>query len=141
MQDPLTENERRFVSRMAVEQVIWLTTVSANGTPQPRLVWFIWDGDAVIVYSQPEAWKVRHVRHNPHVALHFNSDPEGSDFQVMIGEAVIDEEAPPVIDEPRYLAKYREGIFGIDMTEQSYSDTFRTAIRIRPKYVRGLEPI
>lgn len=141
MHDPLTENERRFISRMAVEQVIWLTTVSANGTPQPRLVWFIRDGEDIIVYSQPDAWKVRHIRRNPNVALHFNSDPEGSDFQVLIGEAFIDEDAPLVLQAPRYLEKYREGIYGIDMTEESYSDTFRTAIRIRPKFVRGLEPI
>lgn len=118
-----------------------MTTVSASGVPQPRLVWFILDGDTFVIYSQPDAWKVKHIRSNPNVSLHFNSDPDGADFHVLVGSAEIDEDAPPVISEPRYLEKYREGIHGIELSEQTYSDLFRTAIRVTPRYVRGLEPL
>ena len=35
---------RRVVERLENEHVVWLTTVAADGTPQPSPVWFLWDG-------------------------------------------------------------------------------------------------
>ena len=32
----------RVRERLVDEQVIWLTTVGADGTPQPNPVWFLW---------------------------------------------------------------------------------------------------
>jgi len=130
-----------LLQKLHSEQVVWFTTVNSRGVPQPRLVWFVWDGAEIVVYSQPNAWKVRHIRTNPNVAVHFNSDPFGDNFQVIIGKVRIDGSAPLVIDLPPYLEKYREGIHALDMDEESYSRTFSTAIRVRPVYFRGLDPI
>ena len=45
---------RRVRERLRVEQVIWLTTTQADGTPQPNPVWFVWeDPDTLIVYNTP----------------------------------------------------------------------------------------
>ena len=34
---------------------VWLTTVRADGMPQPTPVWFIWnkDTDTVVMFSEP----------------------------------------------------------------------------------------
>ncbi|HZM91753.1 MAG TPA: pyridoxamine 5'-phosphate oxidase family protein, partial [Blastocatellia bacterium] len=33
--------------RLRQEKIIWLTTVDSKNTPQPRPVWFHWDGQTV----------------------------------------------------------------------------------------------
>jgi PPOX class probable F420-dependent enzyme len=42
-------------SRLREEKVAWLTTVGQNGRPYPAPVWFLWDGQAFLIYSQPPA--------------------------------------------------------------------------------------
>ena len=51
---------RKIKRRLREEQTIWLTTVDAQITPQPRPVWFHWDGETLLIFSQPSAAKVRH---------------------------------------------------------------------------------
>jgi PPOX class probable F420-dependent enzyme len=62
------------------EYFIWLTTVDSTGTPQPRPVWFIWENETVLIFSQAKAYKVKHILKNPNVSLHFNSaDTQGEE--------------------------------------------------------------
>ncbi len=127
--------------RLTHDPEIWLTTVDASGTPQPRPVWFIWDGERVTIYSSAKAWKLKHIAAHPNVALHFNSDPITYDFQVILGEAIIDSDAPSVLNYPPYLDKYAGLIPALDMTIAEYSNVFRIAIRVTPTRLRGTEPI
>ena len=48
-------------NRLESDQYGWLTTVAKSGQPVPRLVWFYFDGKDLIVYSMPNAAKVRHI--------------------------------------------------------------------------------
>ena len=89
--DPSSEFGERVVQRLKNEQVIWLTTVGADLTPQPRPVWFVWDKDSFLIFSQPHAHKVRHVTAHPQVALQFNTDETGDkDVIIFVGTAAID---------------------------------------------------
>ena len=132
---------QRALQRIHSEEVIWLTTVTPSGVPQPRPVWFVWDGEAFIIYSQPHAKKVRHIEQNPNVSLHFDAGATGEDVEVFIGTATIDHAAPPVKQMAAYIEKYRAGFVHIKMTEDDYSATFSTALRIVPIRLRGLPPI
>lgn len=122
------------------EYVVWLTTVDSNLTPQPRPVWFIWEDDSFLIFSQPKAHKVTHIRNNANVALHFNTDETG-DKHVMIftGEAVIDDNCPPAHKVRAYLKKYKKGIIDLNMTPEGFSTEYATAIRIKPTNLRGWE--
>jgi len=44
--DPNTPFGERVQRRLATSKVIWLTTVGADGTPQPNPVWFVVDGES-----------------------------------------------------------------------------------------------
>jgi PPOX class probable F420-dependent enzyme len=116
--------------------VIWLTSVRADGTPQPAPVWFLWDGKSFLIYSQPKARKVRNLQANPRVALNLNSDSDGGQVAVCWGEARLDPLAPPAKDVPAYLEKYRQGITDIGMDPDSFSQAYSLAIRIVPNKVR-----
>ena len=86
---------RHAVQRFQKEKVIWLTTVGRGGRPQPRPVWFLWVRGRFLIYSQAPGRKLVHIRRNPRVALHLNSDRDGDDVVVVLGQARIDRSAPP----------------------------------------------
>lgn len=138
MSDPKAKLERKAKSLIRKEYVVWLTTVDANRIPQPRPVWFIWDGDSFLIFSQPKARKVQHIRNNSSVSLHFNTDETGDqDVIVYIGTATLDAKTPPPNKVPAYLRKYRKGIKGIGMTPETFSEEYSVAIRVKPTSLRG----
>jgi PPOX class probable F420-dependent enzyme len=132
---------QRALQRIHTESVIWLTTISPGGIPQPRPVWFVWDGQSFLIYSTPAAKKMIHIAHNPNVSLHFNTDAGGEDIQVFLGTARIDSSAAPSHLNSAYSEKYHTEILSLGMDENSYSATFSVAIRVTPGRLRGLEPI
>ncbi len=122
------------------QYVIWLTTVDSNLTPQPRPVWFIWEEDTFLIFSQPKAYKVKHITKNPKVALHFNTDETGEEHVIVfLGDAAIDTNYPPAHQVPAYFEKYKSGIADLNMTPEEFSREYSTAIRIRPTELRGWE--
>ena len=104
---------------------MWLTTVDAEGTPQPVPIWFHWDGETFLFYSQPNKPKIRHIENNPRVALHFDTDEHGRTVGTFIGTARVDPSAPSPDQIPAYMAKYREEIEHLEWSTE-YSDSSRT---------------
>ncbi|MDQ7857565.1 MAG: pyridoxamine 5'-phosphate oxidase family protein [Armatimonadota bacterium] len=68
---------RRVDRRLRREQILWFTTVDRRGTPQPRPVWFHWDGRTALIFSEPGTAKVRHLQRRRRVAVHLNFTPGG----------------------------------------------------------------
>jgi len=95
----------------------------------------------VLIYTEHSSWKVAHIEMNPQVSLHFNSDEYGGDIQVLLGDARRDRAAPVVRDNSAYISKYVEGIRGINMEVESYSQRFDTPLRIHVSRIRGLDPL
>lgn len=135
--DTTTAFGQRVQKRLQEEEVIWLTTVDAGGTPQPRPVWFFWDGESFLIYSQLDTAKVRHIKDNPRVALHFDTDGEGGDIVVFVGTARIADDAPPGDEHPGYLAKYTAGIADLGSSPAEFARDYAVPIMITPDKVRG----
>jgi PPOX class probable F420-dependent enzyme len=127
----------RVERRLRDDVVIWLVTTATDGTPQPSLVWFLWDGQDVLVYSQPNTPKVRNVQRTSRAALHFDSDGTGGNVVVLEGEGRTAEDTPPADQVEAYLAKYGERIAGIGMTPQTFARSYSVPIRVRPEKLRG----
>ena len=122
--------------RISEERVVWLTTVADSGAPAPNPVWFVPDGDDLVVYSTPGSRKVHNIEQRPRVTLHFNSTPEGGDVVVITGEAALTRERRPSAL-PGYLDRYEASITGpLAMTVDEIDRTYNTEIRIRPTRVR-----
>jgi PPOX class probable F420-dependent enzyme len=135
--DPNDEAQRRADERLRQDVVVWLTTVGAGGQPQSTPVWFLWDGDSFLIYSQPSARKVDNIRRQPQVSLHLNSDPEADQAVVFEAAARLADDEPPADQQPDYLEKYRDGIAGIDMTPESFAADYAQPIRAIPTRVRA----
>jgi PPOX class probable F420-dependent enzyme len=138
MSDPKVKLERKAKRLTKKEYIVWLTTVNSDLTPQPRPVWFIWDNDSFLIFSQPKAHKIRHIKQNASVSVHFNTDETGdTDVVVYIGKAVIDSGIPPAHKVPAYFRKYRKGIKELGMTPEKFSSEYSIAIRVTPTSLRG----
>lgn len=129
----IPEEARR---RIADDRVVWLTTVTGRGAPSPNPVWFVPDGDDLVVFSAPDSHKVHNIAERPLVTVHFNSDRDGGDVVVITGEAELTHGQPP--SEFRgYLDKYRADIEGpLQMTVEAIDQTYDTKVRVRPLRVR-----
>jgi PPOX class probable F420-dependent enzyme len=136
--DTSSEFGARVARRLTEDRIGWLTTVGPDGTPQPSPIWFLWDGETVLIYSQSKAPKLRHVAANPRVSLHLNGDTHGGDIVILTGEARIDERTPPAHQVPAYLEKYTAGITtGLGMTPEQFAGEYSVAIRFTPSRLRG----
>ena len=132
---------QRTWERINSERVVWLTTVSPKGIPQPRPVWFVWDNGDFIIYSSRRAKKLDHIANNPNVSLHFNTGADGYDVQVILGKARVDKNLPPSHLNKAYSDKYGAEILALDMSGEKYARIFKIALRVTPIRVRGLESI
>lgn len=137
MIDLTTEFGRRAARRLEEERIIWLTTVDAEGMPQPRPVWFWWDGQTFLIYSQPNTHKLRHIVRNPQVALHFDGDGQGGNIIVFSGEARLAPEMPPANQVPAYVQKYQPGFTRIRMSAKEFAESYSVALRVMPISLRG----
>ncbi len=135
--DTTTDFGARAARRLRDDQIGWLVTVRSDGTPQPTPVWFLWDGDTFLLFSQPNTQKIRNIGDNPRVALHLDGDGRGGDIVVVTGEARLRPD-PVSEDELRaYLAKYAQGIKGLGMTPEQMRQTYSVAIRLTPTKLTG----
>ena len=121
---------RHVQSRLKNEIVIWLVTAGLDRHPQAVPVWFLWDGKSFLIYAQPGI-KVRHVKSNPYVELHLNSDEVGDDLVRVSGYATIPTSQPPATKVPAYIRKYRDQIEGLGMTVESFGQQYPYPIRVR----------
>jgi PPOX class probable F420-dependent enzyme len=137
MLDIATEFGQRVAQRLKEERIIWLTTVNSNGVPQPRPVWFLWDGETFLVYSQPNTYKLDHIVRNPQVALNLDGDGQGGDIVVFTAETRLDSEAPPANEVPEYVEKYQAGFKRIGMSAGEFANTYSVALQITPINLRG----
>jgi PPOX class probable F420-dependent enzyme len=128
---------RHVNRRLRQEQIIWLTTVDPHDTPQPRPVWFHWDGKTILIFSEKGKAKLRHIARNPRVALSFNTDEDGGDVAVLVGEAKILENSPAAKRVKTYLRKYAKGIEDLDMTAAEFREAYTVPILVTPQAMRG----
>ena len=111
----------------------WLTTVAKSGQPVPHLVWFLFDGTDLTVYTLPDAAKVAHIKARSQVSLNLDSDGNGGGIIVIGGAATIDATGVDCRDDEPYWSKYSKDAdeFGLTDAMGSYS----TRLRISPTKV------
>jgi PPOX class probable F420-dependent enzyme len=100
-------------------------------------VWFIWDGEQIVIYSQPNQLKIRSIEANPRVSLHFNSDEHGGNIVVLTGAARVAPEMPEPKEIPAYVEKYTQVIAAMGADPDQMSATFSTAIVVTPDRLSG----
>jgi PPOX class probable F420-dependent enzyme len=136
--DPASPFGSRVRDRFRNEEVIWLTTVGRDGTPQPNPVWFIWPSeDEILTFNTPTAHRLVHIAERPAVSLHFNSAEDGNDVVVARGIAERADDEPPPHESPAYLAKYRAAMLEISGSLEEFASAYSVPVRVRMTRIRG----
>src|SRR3954451_2444905 len=87
MLDLTQAHDAHIDRRLRSEPIIWLSSIRPDGRPHIVPVWFWWDGTTILIFSQPEAQKVKNLRHNSRVMLALNTADDGEDVVYLEGEA------------------------------------------------------
>ena len=125
---------RRFLEK---EPVVWLSTVRPDGNPHLVPIWFWWDGEAVFVFSKPNAQKVRNLRANPSVMLALGDAEEDFDVGMLRGRAEL--LPTPTVDvlPAEFLAKYSARIAALNLSASEFAATYNQVVRIVPNGFLG----
>ena len=93
-------------------------------------MWFYFDGACLVVYSMPNAAKVRHIQNNPRVSLNLDSNGNGAGVIVVGGEARVDTENFDPRADSAFWAKYKGDAerFGLTEGYAAYSTRLRVGI-------------
>jgi len=119
--------------RLREEEIIWFTTVSPKGVPTPNPVWFYWDGEFIVVYSEPSSFRVRNIKNNPHVALTLQGvDGLGHNVVIINGRAEL-HPGNRVI--PRAYWDKFESLLQ-DMSPAEMTAAYNVEIRVKPDRIR-----
>jgi PPOX class probable F420-dependent enzyme len=136
--DPETAFGKRVRTRLREAQVIWLSTVAADGTPQPNPVWFLWQSpDTVLIYNRADAHRLTHLRQRPQVSLNFDGNGEGNDIVVLAGTAELAPDEPAAHENAAYLDKYAAAAERISGDVATFSTEYSVALRVRVRKARG----
>lgn len=136
--DPGTPFGERVLRRLREEQIIWITTVGKDGTPQPNPTGFLLqDDNSILRYNAAKANRIDHVVERPRVAMHFDGDGTGGDIVVFTGTAHRADDIPAPHENQGYLAKYGEGMARVFGSVEKVSERFPVPLRIEITRTRG----
>jgi PPOX class probable F420-dependent enzyme len=113
----------------------FLTAVNDEGQPQSSPVWFVRDGDGLVVYNKPDTARLDALAVNPKVAFNLRGDRRAYGVVTIEGVASV-KDLPPAMDFPGYLDKYALEIERLGWTPESFSADYRAGIRIEVTRVR-----
>src|SRR6266568_2357950 len=106
MLDITTEWGRHAEQRLRSDIIAWLTTVGSGGRPYTVPVWFLWEGETVLIFSQPKKLKVRNLSKNPYITVALDGTNQGGDVVIVEGTAELIDDPAISTKLPAYAEKY-----------------------------------
>ena len=134
--DTSTDRGKHAEQRLREDLIAWLTTVRPNGQPDTVPVWFFWEGESVLIYSQPDKTKLHNLEQNPRVSLVVDDTKGGGDVIRIEGTAEIVADHPLAHQHQPYLDKYAGPIGYIGYDPEEFANAYNVAIRVTPTRAR-----
>ena len=125
-----TEAGARAGRQMTDDLVGWITTVFRDGTPRSSVVAYLWDGETITVFSDPDAMKVRNLIENHRCSFHLNTDEHGLSVVTIEGTVAVEPGGPRWNEIPAFVEKYRAAfeVWGMDIEEGAAAYSQRLTI-------------
>lgn len=127
MSDP---QQAHTAERLRAEKILWLASVRPDGRPHLVPVWFLWEGETILLFSKPENQKVRNLRQNPAVSVSLDGTNHGDDVTVLEGIAAIIDGHEVTTTLPAYASKYAALLADVGKTAETMAKEYSQAIRI-----------
>jgi PPOX class probable F420-dependent enzyme len=130
-------SDPRLVRLLDRDIIGFLTAVNEAGQPQTAPVWFLRQGEDLIVYNRAGTPRLDSIANNPKVAFVLRADEKGDAMISMEGVAVVDPGLPPATGLPGYVDKYAGPIAELGWTPESFAEDYPVGIRIEVTRVRS----
>jgi PPOX class probable F420-dependent enzyme len=132
----LTDNQR-VTEALDLAEVGFLTAVNPEGQPQTSPVWYLRQGDELIVFNRPSSPRLESLQGNPRVSLTLRGDRLGSGLLTLEGTATVDTGLPPAHEIPEYVEKYGDSIHRLGWTPEEFASDYSVGLRVRVTRVRA----
>jgi PPOX class probable F420-dependent enzyme len=132
MLDVTTKWGKHAEQRLQSNRIAWLTTVGGDGRPYTVPVGFVWEGQTLLIFSQPKKQKLRNIRKNPRVTLALDETERGHDVVIVEGTAELIDDPQISMKMPAYVEKYGASIESMGWTLESMAADYSQAIRVTP---------
>jgi PPOX class probable F420-dependent enzyme len=129
--DHTAETDRRE-ERLRGDPIAWLGSVRPDGRPHLVPVWFSWDGETVLILSQPDTQKIRNLRRDPRVTIALDDTRAGRDVVLLEGDAMLEPAGERATEVSAYLDKYAGLLDEMEWQPQDYVEEYAQAIAVRP---------
>jgi PPOX class probable F420-dependent enzyme len=137
MLDVTTEWGKHVEQRLQSTIIAWLTTVGGDGRPYTVPVGFVWEGQTLLIFSQPKKQKLRNIRKNPRVTLALDETEQGNDVVIVEGIAELIDDPQISVEMPAYVEKYGALVQSMGWTPESMAAEYSQAIRVTPTKFRS----
>ena len=84
--------EPRLAALLDQPMIVRVSTISPDGYPHTVPVWFLLEGESLILFTGREARKARNARSNPKGAIAIGGDPVDSPCYLMQGTFTIEDD-------------------------------------------------
>ena len=118
--------------RLRTNPIIWLTTVRPDNRPHMVAVWFLWDSEKFLIFSQPNTQKLRNLRHSSHVTLALDDTHGGGDVIVIDGEAELLTDPDVNATLTGFAQKYDARLKRMGTDAATLAKSYSQGIRITP---------
>jgi PPOX class probable F420-dependent enzyme len=121
--------------RLSSEPTIWLSSIRPNGRPHLVPVWFLWSGNEIFIFAQPNSQKVSNLKGNPYVTLALEMAKDGSDIAIIEGTAALLDSGDQAAIRPAYTEKYSPMIAQMGATAEELAASYSQLIRVTPSRI------
>ena len=132
MTDVAAPSNTQVEERLRAEPIVWLSSVRPDRRPHLVPVWFHWDGQRVLILSEPNNQKVRNLRANPQVMIAVDDTRGGGDVALVEGTAELLTEPTAAVAPPAYFEKYADLIASLGWTADAMAAQYSQPIRVTP---------
>lgn len=127
MSDP---RQAHIAERLRTGEILWLASVRPDGRPHLIPVWFLWEGETILLFSKPENQKIRNLRQNPAVSVSLDDTKQGDEVTILEGVAAMIDDAEVTTALPAYASKYAALLADMGWTAETMAKEYSQAIRI-----------
>jgi PPOX class probable F420-dependent enzyme len=131
MFDLTTARDRNIDRRLREDPVVWLTTVTPDGKPHTLPIWFWWDGETLLMFSEPGTKKIRNLRRNPAVAIALDTRDDGEEVAFFDGVAELLPEPTAALMLDAYKQKYAHLFPRTGSSPEKMAAQYTQPIRVR----------
>jgi PPOX class probable F420-dependent enzyme len=132
MPDSAAPPDARIEARLRADLIVWLATVRPDGRPHNVPVWFWWDGESVLIFSEPATQKVRNLRASPHVVLALDTADQGEDVVIAEGVAELVDRPSHELMPAAFGAKYAALFARLGSDPAAMAARYSQPVRVRP---------